>query len=78
VLRKKKCLWVRVVERWKNCRPQQNPLQIVGLSKKGERSEMRRKSSSQTWNNKSTVKWQVRADIKMGERKWKLGCQKQA
>jgi hypothetical protein len=45
-----------------------NPLQIMGLSKKGDRSGMRRNSSSQTENNKSTtmstIKWQVRADIK--------------
>ncbi len=29
-----------------------------------ERSWMRRNSSPQTWNNKSTIKWQVREDLK--------------
>jgi hypothetical protein len=53
-----------------NCRPQQNPLQTVGLSKTfWERSGMRRHSSSQTWDNKSTVKWQVRGDIKKWRRR---------
>jgi hypothetical protein len=39
-----------------NCRPQQNPLQTVGLSKTfWERSGMRRNSSSETWNNKNKL-----------------------
>jgi hypothetical protein len=66
-----------------NCRPQQNPLQTVGLSKTFlERSGKRRNSLSQTWNNKSKMSSENSEVISnSGEKegkKMKAGCQKQA